>query len=89
MQQRVDQLRHGELLQQRIAEALAALEQIEGWAEHRGAIRGHLERAQKKARELEMRMWASRQALHTEDATGTKWRRRRRGRSHLRPAARA
>jgi hypothetical protein len=42
------------------AETLAALEQIEGWVEHRDMIRTHLERAQKRKRELEQRMWTSR-----------------------------
>jgi hypothetical protein len=59
-QPRADQLRRVEDLQRNITEALAALEAIDGWTEHRAAIRTHLERAQKKARELEQRMAAQR-----------------------------
>jgi hypothetical protein len=60
MQRRTDHLHRGEELQQRVTQALAALEQIEGWVEHRATIRTHLERAAKKAAELETRMRASR-----------------------------
>jgi hypothetical protein len=52
-QQRDEQLRRLEEVQRLIAEAMVALDGIAGWAEHRGTIKGHLERARKKASELE------------------------------------
>jgi hypothetical protein len=59
-QQRTDHLPRVEALQRPLEVALHELEQIEGWAEHRATIRGHLERTQKQARELKQKMRASR-----------------------------
>jgi hypothetical protein len=59
VQQRADQVRRVAALQHLDA-ALHELEQIEGWAEHRATICGHLERTLKKAHELKQKMRASR-----------------------------
>jgi hypothetical protein len=62
-QQRADRLRRVEALQRPLEAALHELEQIEGWAEHRATIRGHLERAQ-AGRWLPQELQARQRTLH-------------------------
>jgi hypothetical protein len=58
--QREEQIRRLDDVQQHITEALATLTTIDGWAEHSATIRLYLERAGKKARDLEQRMRGTR-----------------------------
>jgi hypothetical protein len=56
---REDEWRRVEAARKQIKAALRELEDIEGWAEERKTIVGHLTHASKRARELEQKMWVS------------------------------
>jgi hypothetical protein len=49
-----------EAAHEQIEAVLRELEGIEGWAEERKTIKGHLTHASKRARALEQKMWVSR-----------------------------
>jgi hypothetical protein len=59
-QQRDDNQRRMVSVQEQIKAALRELEQIEGWAEERATIEGHLTHAAKRAHELHQKMPVSR-----------------------------